>query len=400
MSSHTVRDIPYPISICVVPASGMVPAILSFHIAATSKYAYSKIVLVYNMSSLLVQGKYTLNDKTIEVQHIRFIEDAYLIAQQLDYKFNLMLWDSNQCLALNPLTSIGASLAIASRSFIKTAAFLFFPDGWVGMSYPSEAQKGFITSHRIPIDNCLQLQLIDSPFLAEQFSSFGLSTLVVDVASVRESLHVCQQFYDRLVQFSDLRSNEAISIPSSNTLFLVMRAWHSKSFHDGLYSFGSDDPIKSVIATIGTSICHAGRTLSSFDTIVICPDTRTNHLYTDEELRRELTHDGCDKVQLLSEYAGSAIPEGLTLDYVLPRILELQDSTVYSFDSNTPVPFYLANISFQSIIGAPVDSLQAHHANPTQVDYIAGNVGRLSYYCSTDYYYIHHDNAFAVVSPK
>jgi hypothetical protein len=390
---------PRPVSICLVPTSGMVPAILSFHLALTRAHHSSRLILVYNMDSVLVQGEYALSDHFIQIEHVRFIEDAYDIAFRLNFQCNLMLWDNNQCIALNPLTTLGAAFCPMIQSFTNSAIFVFFPDGWVGMSHPSAAQKNFIDTNRIDIVNCIQMQLVESKFLINEFRSFGLRTIVVDITSVRESLLICHLFCDSLTVTNTADSHSSFISPSTKVLFVVMRAWHSREFHGGLYSFGTEDPIKSVIHVIDSSLRYADMTFMDFDRVVICPDTRTNHIYSDVDLKQQLSIFGSVKVQFFSDYAGMLIPQGLTLDYMLPGILELHESTVYSFDSNTPVPFYLANYGFQSIIGAPADTLLAQQASSRQINYIKGNIERLKSYCCRDRYSIRHDNTVAVVTP-
>ena len=374
---------PYPISICLLPARAMIPAILSFHMSATNQHRYSKLILVYDEDVELLNGMYEFSGNVIDIQHIRFLEDAYSIACQLNFLCNLMVWDNEISDALNPTVPLGTTLGKLTSSFTQSAVFIFFPDGWVGMSYPSKAQKNFIHDHAINCDQCLELHLIRSANLAKEFHGLGMPVLTVDAAHVRDSLLVCSQYLDRLSLATSTSPHSLNSSQALKCLFLVMRAWNSKTFHDGLYSFGSESPIDSVVQTIHSSLRHAGVRLEDFDKIIVCADSRTSHLYNDEELIHKLSASAPGRVQTIAEHLGTIIPQGLSLDYILPPLLEVHDSTVYSFDSNTPVPFWLANIHFKSVIGAPVETMLSQNANQIQIDYVTDNIERLTCYCNT-----------------
>jgi len=389
----------HSVSICLLPNRGMIPPILSFHIAIANQYRYSKLILVYDDALEFHNGIFAVNDNEVEIQHVHYLEDAFSVASQLDFLCNLMIWDNDISDALNPATWLGSTLG-KMTSFYDKSAFIFFPDSWVGISYPSAAQKTFIYDHAIDLDRCLQIHLIESLFVAKEYQKVGISVYVASADYVRISLLVCKQLFDRLVRAANTSSRNLDSKISLKCLFLVMRAWHSNTFHDGLYSFGCERSIKSVIETILSSLHHAGMTLEDFDKIVVCADSRTKHLYGDDELMHELSAYAPSRIQNLSEHVGSIIPQELTLDYVLPALLELHDSTVYSFDSNAPVPFYLANIGFKSIIGAPVETLLGQNANQIQIDYVAENIKRLTLYSNTDRYCVYHANTFASIQPR
>ena len=389
----------HPVSICLLPSCAMIPAILSFHIAIASQYRYSKLILVIDDVLELQNGIFAVNDNVIEIQHLHYFEDAFSVASQGGFLCNLMIWNNDISDALNPATWLGSTLGKMTSCFAKSA-FIFFPDGWVGISHPSVAQETFIYDHALDLDRCLQIHLIESAFLAKEYQKIGISVYVATADHVKISLSACKQLFDRLVSAANTSSRNLDSKIPLKCLYLVMRAWHSNTFHDGLYSFGCERSIKSVIETILSSLHHAGMTLEDFDKIVVCADSRTKHLYGDDELMHELSAYAPGRIQNLSEHVGSIIPQGLSLDYVLPALLELHDSTVYSFDSNAPVPFYLANISFKSIIGAPVETLLGQNANQIQIDYVTENINRLTLYCNTDRYCVYHANTFASIQPR
>jgi hypothetical protein len=183
-----------------------------------------------------------------------------------------------------------------------------------------------------------------------------------------------------------------------------MRPWFTADFHGGNYDFGSSDPISCFCKTIASllELAVSEGDIKEQSSILLCPDARTDKYFSSFEiqnsLRREIGLSVLNLYDLVPSKKGFAY---ITLDYLLPAVMEGVSSTLISFDSNTTVPFYMAGLNFTSIHGAPKTTLESLGASEESIDYISRNSNRVAGYAPPDLYTAKsYDSSCIIVAPK